>query len=392
MKKILLLFILTLSIFIQAQQNSSPIITNLLLGNPKYIKEYVIFLNDYRSFTFMSGDNEYGHNVIMTPNSLRANMKGSWFETDFCRYINNEAHYDKNGNITKEIWYYKSGKIVDDYDYTYDHLNRLITEKSINEYSKDSSLYFYEGSNKIAKLKKTSYQWKDEPIERSVKNLDNEKPLLVTKFDSISKTDSIFTITNDIWKKIGERSYTSAKDSVYNKKLSRVKIYDNQYRIIEEKLFNYEDDHENRKIYLTDHLKYEYDQFGNITKRINFNDGNLYSYIMLGNGKVISEVQASHSYKKTQYTIYVFTKDQKLERRIYYYDDKVLEDVKFEYKDNHISKLFYLEAFGSKNEQIKSSVIIFKYKFDRQKNWTEIIKNVNGKDLYKWVREIEYYK
>ena len=36
--------------------------------------------------------------------------------------------------------------------------------------------------------------------------------------------------------------------------------------------------------------------------------------------------------------------------------------------------------------------IIFKYKFDKHNNWIECIKNVDGKDLYLWKREIEYYK
>ncbi|AZA61690.1 hypothetical protein [Chryseobacterium indoltheticum] len=219
MKKILLLFILVLGIIIKAQQTNSKIIKDSILGNPKYVKEYVAFLNDSGPFTFMQGDSEYGHAVMMIPSFLRKNMARSWFEADFCRYINNETYYDKKRNITKEIWYYKSGEIIDDYDYTYDRLNRLITEKSVNKYSKDSSQYFYTGNNKTAKFKKSSYQWENKPIERTVRNFDAEKPLFIIEFDSISKTDSVFVITNDIWKKVGERSYTSAKDSIYYKKI-----------------------------------------------------------------------------------------------------------------------------------------------------------------------------
>ncbi|RXM61191.1 hypothetical protein BOQ60_23495 [Chryseobacterium sp. CH1] len=67
-------------------------------------------------------------------------------------------------------------------------------------------------------------------MEKYISNLESFKPLYITKFDTLTKTDSIFTITNDIWKKVGERSYTEVKDSIYHKKLNRVKIYDNQYR------------------------------------------------------------------------------------------------------------------------------------------------------------------
>ena len=57
-----------------------------------------------------------------------------------------------------------------------------------------------------------------------------------------------------------------------------------------------------------------------------------------------------------------------------------------------IEKLFYLDTWEKNKNDLKPTEVIFKYKFDKQKNWTEVIKNVNGKDKYKWVREIEYYK
>ncbi len=221
-------------------------------------------------------------------------------------------------------------------------------------------------------------------------NIDEAKALFTTKFDSVSKTDSIFAITNKIWKKVTDSSYREIRDSVYYKKLSRVKLYDKQYKVIEEKVFNYYDDLKNKKIYLTNHFKYEYDQYGNITKHINFSDGNIYSYIMQGNGKIITKKKPDE-FRKTYYTIYNYTKDQKLQRQTRYQDDKIVHDIRFEYKGNHISKLFYLENFGREDKIIEPTVVVFKYKFDKQKNWTEIIKNVNGKDFYKWIREIEYY-
>jgi len=384
MKKLLLLFIFSCALF------NSQVIKDSVLGKPKFVKEYVIFLNNSGPFTFLKDDDAYGHAIIMIPKNLRSSMRNSWFETDFCRYINNETFFDKNRNITKEIWYYKSGDIVDDYDYMYDDLNRLSIQKSKNNYSETTSRYFYEGNSKTAKFKEYYSKSKDEPMKKLVGNLESSKPLFITKFDTISKTDSIFAITNDIWRKVGERSYTIAEDSVYYRKLSRVKIYDNQYKVIEEKFFNYKEDYANKKIYLTRHLKYEYDKSGNVIKQTNFKDGKFYSYIMFGNGKIVRDERID-SYGKTIYTIYTYTKDQKLERKTTYYKDKVWHDIRFEYKNNYITKLFYLDKFGHEDEQIEPTVITFKYIFDKQKNWKEVIKNVDGKDLYKWVREIEYY-
>lgn len=376
---------LFLLIFLSAYFNSQ-VIKDSILGKPKFVKESVVFLNDSGPYTFLKADDEYGHATIMKPKNLRKNMVGSWFETDFCRYINNETYYDKNRNITKQTWYYKSGKIVDDYDYTYDNLNRLIKEKSKNERSEKTSHYFYDKDSKTAKFGELYYKRKDKPIEKYSNNLESFKPLLVTKFDTITKTDSIFTVTNDIWKKVG-KGYTQVKDSIYHKKLTRVKVYDNQYKVIEDKFFKYESDFQNRTVYLDKHLKYEYDKSGNLTKQTDFKDGKFYSYVMLGNGKMIKE-EKDDDYGKTSYIIYNYTKDQKLQKEIRYYNDKVWLDINFEYKDNHITKMSYLDT----DRQKIPAIIIFKYKFDKQKNWTEVIKNVDGKDLYKWIRKIEYYE
>lgn len=383
MKAILLFFIFSSSFFY------SQIIKDTVLGKPKSVKEFVIFLNESGPFTFMKGDDEYGHATIMKPKNLRLSMKGSWFETDFCRYINNETYYDKNRNIIKETWYYKSGEIVDDYVYTYDDLNRLMLEKSKNKYSERTSRYFYNGKNKNVKFKEHYSKWKDEPVKRYFNNIENIKPLFIAKYDTLSNTDSIFAITNNIWKGVGDGSYTRSNDTIYHKKLNCVKFYDNKYRIVEEKFFNYEDDLKNKKIYLNGHLKYEYDSYGNIIKKTNVDDGKFYSYMMSDSGKIIKE-EKKDSFGKTSYTVYNYTKDQKLERETSYYNDNVSLDIRFEYKDNYITKVFYLDKFGQQNK-IEPTVITFKYVFDKKNNWTEIIKNVDGKDLYKWIRKIEYY-
>jgi hypothetical protein len=383
MKNILFFLVFTSSLL------QSQVIKDTVLGKPKFVKEYVVFLNDSHPFTFMKGDDAYGHATIMHPKILRKSMRGSWYETDFCRYINNETYYDKNRNITKEIWYYKSGEIVDDYDYTYDHINRVITEKSKNDSSEDNYRYFYEKDSRVIKFREIYSKWKDEPMRRYVQNLESVKPLFFTKFDSISRTDSIFAITNEISKKINDSSYSKIKDSVYHKRLSRVKIYNNKFKVIEEKIFDYEGDYQN-KIILNRYLKYEYDELGNITKQTDFSDGKRYSYIMFDNGKIVEQKTDGGSFTSSQ--VYIYTKGNMLGRETLYAGDKVWRDKKFEYTDNHISKLLYLDKFGRINQKIEPTVVIFKYKFDKQKNWTEIIKNVDGKDLYKWVREIQYYK
>lgn len=136
-------------------------------------------------------------------------------------------------------------------------------------------------------------------------------------------------------------------------------------------------------------MKYEYDESGNVNKEITLKDNKVLSYIVFENGKIIREERFNEI--RDSSTIYTYTKDGKLEQKTTYSNDKVWDDIKYEYQNNHISKLYYLDRFGRENREIKPTIVIFKYKFDKQKNWIEIIKNVNGKDLYKWVRKIEYY-
>ncbi|MCL8536819.1 hypothetical protein M9991_08040 [Chryseobacterium gallinarum] len=354
------------------------------------MKESVVFLNDSGPYTFMRGDDEYGHATIMKPKNLRESMRNSWFQTYFCRYINNETYYDINRNITREIWYYRSGEIVDEYINTYDHLNRLTAQNTKNKYSEKNSRYFYDGNRKKVKFSESYYKRQDEPGEKIINNWESFNPLFITKFDTLSKTDSIFAVTNDIWKAVGNGGYSRGKDSIYHKKLNRVKIYDSQYRVVEEKFFEHENDLQNKKIYLTGHFKYEYDKFGNIIKRTSIKDGKFYSYIILGNGKMIKEEKNGDS-EKNSYTIYVYTKDQKLEKETSYYQNRLSYERKFEYKGNYITRLIYLDKPALDDKIVEPVIIDFRYKFDKQNNWTEIIKNVNGKDLYRWIRKIEYY-
>ena len=324
MMRKLLLFIILTSTFMNSQ-----VIKDTVLGRPKFVKEFVVFLNDSGPFTFMEGDNEYGHAMIMTPENLRSSMKNTWFETDFCRYINNETYYDKNRNITKETWYYKSGEIVDDYVYTYDHLNRLIAKKSKNNYSESLLHYFYDKDDKVPNFKEYASKWKDEPWEKYVNKIEDYKSLTVSKFDSTSKTDSIFVITNEIWKKVDDSSYSYVPDAIYQKKLSSVTIYNDKYEMTESKSFNFKNDYQNKKITETGYFKYEYDDIGHLKKMTGFDNGNLgdYSTTIYENGKIVrKEIRMGEN---TWITIYSYTKDQDVKRKTVYYDNKLWHDIEF---------------------------------------------------------------
>lgn len=385
MKNIFLLLVFITSLF------KSQVIKDTVLGKPKFVKEYVVFLNDSNPFTFMKGDDEYGHAVIMTPKNLRARMRDTWFESDFCRYINNETYYDKNRNITKETWYYRSGEIVDDYDYTYDSLGRLISEKSSDKYSTTNKKYVYKGSSKKLKFKEYHSKWENEPAKTYFNNWENHAPFIVTKFDTLSKTDSIFTVTDFVWKKVGENSFQEGNDSIFQKKLCQVNFYDNEFQIKESKFFDYKLDYYNKKLFQSGYTKFERDSLGRITKETQIKDDKYHYFILEKNGKYREEIKDG-GYASTSATVYEYYSDNNLKTRTHFYQGNISSQIQFVYKNNQIEKLFYLDTWGRNKNDLKPKVIIFKYKFDEQKNWTEVIKNVDGKDLYKWVREIQYYK
>ena len=69
-------------------------------------------------------------------------------------------------------------------------------------------------------------------------------------------------------------------------------------------------------------------------------------------------------------------------------DAKIIQ--KYKYKNEEISHLIYTEE-DLESKKLKKYYISYSYKYDKNKNWIEIIKTVDGKDLYKWKREIEYY-
>lgn len=370
--------------------SNSQIIKDSILGKPKYVKEYVIFLNNSGPFTFMEGDDEYGHAVIMTPQNLRNNMARSWFESDFCRYINNETNYDINRNIISETWNYKSGRTVGSYNYNYDYLGRLIYEKSTNNYSTSHKKYIYEGLSKKIKFTEYQSQWENEPARTYFNSRENRNPFIISKFDSLPKTDSIFTVTDFVWKKVGENSFQEGKDSIFRKKLTLVNFYNDNFQIKESKFFDYKLDYANKKLFQSGNTIYEYDSLGRIKRETNISDDKYHYFTLEKNGKYSEEIKDG-GFASTSSTEYLYYDNGAIWIKTYYYQGNISNQFRFEYKNNLIEKLYYLDTWGKEKDNLKPTIITFKYKFDKQKNWTECVKNVNGKDLYVWKREIKYY-
>ncbi|MBP0612045.1 hypothetical protein J8J42_03165 [Chryseobacterium sp. cx-311] len=381
-----------LILFLICSYCKAQVMRDSIMGDPKYVKEYVVFLNNSGPYTFMQGDSEYGHAIITTPENLRASMRRSWFESDFCRYTNNETYYDKDGKITAETWYYKSGEILRDYNYKYDSLGRLMKKKSKSKYSTSEEKFIYAGISKKLKFTESHTKWENEPTKTYFNNREFDTPFILTKFDTLSRTDSIFTVTDFIWKKVGENSFQRGYDSVFRQKLTQVNYYDKDFQIKESKFYDYETDYYNKKLFQKGHTKFERDSLGRIIKETQLQDDK-YTYLILDeSGKYHEEIKKG-GYASVSSTQYTYFDDGKLNRKTHYYQGNLQHQIRFEYdKHNQIKKLFYLDNWGENKKDRNPTMTIFKYKLDKYNNWIECIKNVDGEDLYLWKREIQYYR
>lgn len=377
-----LIFLIFIANLLNAQ-----VYKDTILGTPKYVKEYVEFINNSGPFTFLKGDNAYGHAVIPTPENLREGMRETWFETDFCRYTNNETWYDKNRNIIKEIWYYKSGEMLDEYNYEYDFLGRKIVQRQHNKYSNRIKSYYYSGKNQQPDFTEEKSRWQEEPERHSIWKIPGNRLFKISKFDAISRIDSVFMITNYYNRKIGENDYREDRDSIYRPKLLEVCAYNKDFKKISSKTFGYIGEKSNNKVVNTSVHYYKYDGKGRLIEDSQQNDGKIHTYILQKNGKYISQEEIGYDLVSTL-NLYEYDELGRILKKSNFSGEKLMSESIYTYQGNYIKTLSYYEKWG---ENPKPNSVVFRYKFDKNQNWIECVKNVNGKDLYVWKRKIEYY-
>lgn len=179
----------------------------------------------------------------------------------------------------------------------------------------------------------------------------------------MKQEEKIYELNNERWYPLlenGNSTYQQRKDSVFYKYLTGVNLYNKEHRLLNKKTFSTD---LNNKPKLTEEISFEYDELGRKVKEINH----------IRNG----------------YSVYKYLDDTNIVREgSSFYDGKLSYSYKYTFKNNYIASLWYFNAYIGGSDE---SFVIFKYKFDKKGNWTEIIKNVDGKDLYKWIREIKYY-
>lgn len=354
--------------------------TDSIKGNIKSVREKIIFLDStIQNRKLFGSEDEYGHYGFVSPEFTFTRFNKWWYHTYWCHYLNYYREHDSTKKLNKEIWFYKNDKIRETFNYLYDERNNLIQTKS---FFNDSSYY----------LKNRNY---------------NDSNLL---------RSSIFTFS----KYPNEYNYENY-------------IYDSLLRLIEIKIFDEYGE--------TSNIRYEYTQFGKLTKEINhypyvwvkidkkstttqfdkIGTDHLYKeYIYDEKQNIIKEKQYTRDYDNhnkvmlLRITSFKYdTKNRKIEeyyetvrdttntafRKFEYYKNDLLKNVKFiNVKDRkQIEEIIYsydknnnIESVIYKEEKI-TNLVNFKYKFDANGNWVEQTKIVNNKPLYFRTREIIYF-
>lgn len=358
----------------------SQILKDSLYGNVKRLSEKVIFLTKKENPQLMYYD-DYGHYGFMGPQSTIYNFRNLWFSSPLCYYLNYKRDFDKKRRVVNEIWFGKKNDFINSYRYVYDKKERLISAIDSSKYSTATENYYYtDNGDKNIIRENLSYN----SFSHTYKKNKDGKIMLLKKYDENGVIDEYryhYTENDKLkyrlyknpnnWKKENDKSFSyGVQDSVGRTYKDLINEYDDKNRLIKRQTFSLYEDEKYQNPVLTNERIYKYQ-----------------------NDSIIGITEYSRG---ASFITYLHLKRDNFDRLIERYccnkeisQASIIE--KYFYKNNKIATLDYAVRSDNHKRKMDKSHIVFTYKLDGQNNWIEIIKNVNGVDLYKWTREIEYY-
>lgn len=366
-----------ISFLISSLAISQDLPTDSLYGNVKKVKEKVIFLTKKENPKLFHEDSDYGHSGFMGPESTIERFYQTWFSTNFCYYLNYERHFDSKRKIIKDIWFNKENDFMESYRYLYDKKDRLISKIDSVKHSIDKENHYFNEYGEYVnesiiyenlKLNLFSHDYQKYKNGKIIitKNFDKEGTVYEyqNNYNTNGKLLNIIFKNPNSWKKLGENSWGyGVHDSIGVTYKSLINEYDKNNKLIKIQKFDLYSDENYKNPVKTSQTVFEY-------------DGN----------NLMTKIKSSKGYSPLTYDNYKYDKKGKLIER-YCCDKDISKAIiieKYFYQNDKIVKLNYTEG-------IINHDISYTYKYDNNKNWIEIIKSVNGVELFKWVREIEYY-
>lgn len=405
MKKIIIVLSLFLSNSLTAQ------LKDTILGKVKSVREELFFLDKNRqNYKLFSIDGDYGHSGFISNKATKSRFYNNWYYSSVVHYLNYFQEFNENGKPTNEIWFYKDGDTVRQYQYVYNDKNKLIQEKenyvydesyrvtnySYNEYRNNLQSKLFYNSDNPEEYSYVYYIYDKKDFTRIIEtNSFNDEGAIggttfvydnhgrkikkIKKdfteyhyFDDGSSSYGLGTIAFD---KISEEYFYSENDSLmeiwhYGNKqknenqvelVAKTKIFYLKNGFLEKKISTTNQDT------LTSFVEYKYDSKGRKTEELN-----------VGKRFVKKSDDILFDLKKIKLNGVKIPNDEFIVRR----------KLKYEYdKDNNLIELKETETF----EKTVTSTCKFEYVFDENKNWIEQTKYINGEKLYVWKRKIIYY-
>ncbi|MBB1194595.1 hypothetical protein DNC80_13070 [Flavobacterium sp. SOK18b] len=354
-----------------------------IYGNIKRIREKVIFLTEKENPQLLYYT-DYGHSGFMGPKSTISRFFNTWYSSNLCYYLNYERQFDKKGRIIKDVWFGKKDDFMDSYRYLYDEKNRLISTIDSSAHSTDTENHYFKEygetvdeniiyENLELNIFSHNYKKYKKGIVMVRKNFDENGKIdeYINHYNKSGKLEYTIYKNPNSWKKLEGNSWGyGVQDSIGVTYKSLINEYDESDRLIKTQIFDLYSDDKHEKPIQTSQSSYVY-------------EGN----------NLITKINSSKGYGRLTYANYRYDSSSKLlesyccEENIS--NSKIIK--KYTYNGDKIIKLTYSEESFETKKMVKNK-ISFSYKYDKNNNWIEIIKTVDGKDLYKWKRDIEYYQ
>lgn len=334
-----------------------------IYGKVKSIRENLKFLNDsIQNEKLFSDEGDYGHYGFYSAEFTISRFEDWWYNADIVHYINYYKEFDINNKLIKEIWFYKNQDTVEYNEYKYSKSGKLKNHIR-KSYSESNTNYKYDRYDNLIEVK-TIYSDSDYITEKytyNSQNLVSETQVFESDYpeDLVKIKNHYDSLGNNIKTR---NIYIEGDDFIeeYGVNYS----YNEQGKVIE--YFEYEIDYDDEKdVIYHDKIKFTY-----------IND-------LLTERGIYDENDSLTYYQKYEYD------DKK--RKI-----KVLGGNTANPGKTNISEYTYanhsLPVKLVKIQNGKRTEIDFEHEFDKNNNWIKQTKIVNGKRLFVWTRDIEYFE
>jgi hypothetical protein len=369
-----------LIVFLIITTSVKPQVSNIdsIYGNIKRVREKIFDISNKDNSKQIEID-EYSDSMILIPNSLNLNIYDILFSGSNIEYENYERIYNENGDILKNTWFVKKDEFYESTTYKYDEKNRVIRKiDSTNNYVSIKN-HYYEDFDEFTNENIISFSFDSDYFNHTIKQYKDNKVIRVKHIDEFGniteylnnynqngKLKSITIKNPETWRKNEEGDWSyGVHDSIPNVFKSRINEYDEKNRILKSLEYNYSIKNNYKEPILLHQVLYNYEKNKTTVKEI-YESGMISSksYIYDNQNRIIKYYCCSDTIS----------------------DSNIIRE--YSYKNG---KIVSGKLITKNNSKIEIQKIDFKYKYDDNNNWIEIIKLVNGKERFKRIREIEYY-